>query len=207
MADEDWGDFSSSPSPREDRGRGGGRGRGRGSFNRNNDFQEGGDSWGNNDDVNGWGGVGGGEDRQEVGGRGRGRGGRGRGGGRFANRNGNGGDGDFGGGDVQPPVFDKPRPTYIPPEIDDNNIDTVEVGMNFKKYEKIKVQVSGDSVPQHIESFKSSGLREVLIKKLIECKYNTPTPIQKYSIPIIINGRDMMASAQTGSGKTVSLGY
>ncbi|KAE9544915.1 hypothetical protein AGLY_000458, partial [Aphis glycines] len=49
---------------------------------------------------------------------------------------------------------------------------------------------------KHIESFKSSGLREVLIEKLVKCNYTTPTPIQKY--PVIINGRDMMTTAQTG---------
>lgn len=195
---DDWGDFSSQP-PREGRGRGGGRGRGRGSFNRNNDSEGGCDSWGNNDNGSGWGGD---SENQEGGDRGRGRGGRGGrgrgGGGRNRNE-----DGDFDGGNEQPPVSDKPRPTYIPPEIDENDMDTVEVGMNFNKYEKIQVKVSGDSVPQHIESFKSSGLREVLLEKLMKCKYDTPTPIQKYAIPIIISGRDIMASAQTGSGKTV----
>jgi probable ATP-dependent RNA helicase DDX4 len=100
-------------------------------------------------------------------------------------------------------VSDKPRPTYIPPELDDNDFNSVEVGMNFDKYQNIEVKVSGDSVPTHIESFKNSGLREVLIEKLEKCKYTTPTPIQKYAIPVIINGRDIMASAQTGSGKTV----
>jgi len=129
----------------------------------------------------------------------------GRGGGRNRN-NGDeeGSDGNFGGDDGEPPVSDKPRPTYIPPEIDENDVYGIGVGSNFNKYENIEVKVSGDSVPKHIESFKSSGLREVLIDKLTKCNYTTPTPIQKYCIPVIISGRDMMATAQTGSGKTVS---
>lgn len=210
MSDSGWDDECSS----NQRGRGRGGNRGRGSYNNrnNDDFDSAshGDSWGNG---------GGGSDEwatnddgeREGGSRGRGgRGGRGRGGrggGRNMDRNNgdeDGGDGNFGLDDGEAPPNDKPRPTYIPPEIDENDVYGIGVGSNFKKYENIEVKVSGDNVPKHIESFKSSGLREVLIEKLIKCNYTTPTPIQKYCIPVIISGRDMMATAQTGSGKTVS---
>lgn len=207
MSDGGWDDESGSSNQRG-RGRGGSRGgRGRGSFNRNNDFDsQGEDSWGN-------GGAGGGDDwpgdndgDRDGGsrGRGRGRGRGGRGGSRMDRNNGDEEGGEFG-VDQQPPVSDKPRPTYVPPEIDENDEYGIGVGSNFDKYENIQVKVSGDSVPKHIESFKSSGLREVLIEKLVKCNYSTPTPIQKYAIPVIISGRDMMATAQTGSGKTVSI--
>lgn len=72
------------------------------------------------------------------------------------------------------------------------------------KLDDIEVKVTGENVPQPISSFESSGLRPHLIENIKKSGYTKPTPIQKYSIPIIINGRDLMACAQTGSGKTVS---
>lgn len=71
------------------------------------------------------------------------------------------------------------------------------------KLDDIEVKVTGEDVPQPISSFETSGLRPHLIENIKKSGYNKPTPIQKYSIPIIINGRDLMACAQTGSGKTV----
>ena len=42
------------------------------------------------------------------------------------------------------------------------------------------------------------------MESIKKCNYTKPTPVQKYSIPIVMKGRDLMACAQTGSGKTVS---
>ena len=51
-------------------------------------------------------------------------------------------------------------------------------------------------------SFKSLGLSEDLVKAVSAQGYETPTPIQAKSIPPILEGRDILASAQTGTGKT-----
>ncbi len=75
-------------------------------------------------------------------------------------------------------------------------------GINFEKYDEIPVETSGREVPQCIEEFKSAGLTESLLANLSRANFAKPTPIQKYSIPIGLSGRDMMACAQTGSGKT-----
>ncbi|MCW9055204.1 MAG: DEAD/DEAH box helicase [Gammaproteobacteria bacterium] len=51
-------------------------------------------------------------------------------------------------------------------------------------------------------SFESLGLRAELIRAVSEKGYNTPTPIQQQAIPLILEGRDIMGGAQTGTGKT-----
>ncbi|VVC45050.1 Hypothetical protein CINCED_3A015790 [Cinara cedri] len=103
---------------------------------------------------------------------------------------------------------DKPtgsKPVYIPPDIENKElISGIEVGLNFDKYKTIEVKVSGINPPECMSSFHDSGLCDILLKNLSECNFSTPTPIQNYSIPIIIAGRDLMASAQTGSGKTAA---
>ncbi|XP_071036130.1 probable ATP-dependent RNA helicase vasa-like isoform X7 [Parasteatoda tepidariorum] len=102
----------------------------------------------------------------------------------------------------------KPRPPpYIPPEPTDD-ADTlfqgVPTGINFSKYDDIHVDVSGNKPPSHIDSFETSGLNRHLLQNVAHSKYTKPTPVQKYAIPIILGKRDLMACAQTGSGKTAA---
>lgn len=51
-------------------------------------------------------------------------------------------------------------------------------------------------------SFTSLGLSEPLLKAVSEKGYEKPSPIQEKAIPAVIEGRDVMAAAQTGTGKT-----
>jgi len=79
-------------------------------------------------------------------------------------------------------------------------------GIKFDDYDKIPVEISGkgsaDFAP--IERFRDAKLHHMLIDNIDRCKYTRPTPVQKHSIPIIQAGRDLMACAQTGSGKTAA---
>ena len=51
-------------------------------------------------------------------------------------------------------------------------------------------------------SFESLGLRAELLRAVSEKGYTTPSPIQLQAIPLILEGRDIMGGAQTGTGKT-----
>ena len=51
-------------------------------------------------------------------------------------------------------------------------------------------------------SFDSLGLMAELQRAVSEKGYDTPTPIQKQAIPVVLEGRDLMGGAQTGTGKT-----
>ena len=51
-------------------------------------------------------------------------------------------------------------------------------------------------------SFQSLGLSKALLKAINNQGYTAPSPIQKKAIPLILKGKDILASAQTGTGKT-----
>ncbi len=53
-------------------------------------------------------------------------------------------------------------------------------------------------------SFDTLGLSPALLRALAEHGYNTPTPIQSSAIPVALSGRDLLAGAQTGTGKTAA---
>ncbi|PFH61320.1 hypothetical protein XA68_17675 [Ophiocordyceps unilateralis] len=75
-------------------------------------------------------------------------------------------------------------------------------GINFEKYDDIPVEASGHDVPEPVHQFTTPPLDEHLCSNIELAHYKVPTPVQKYSIPIVMGGRDLMACAQTGSGKT-----
>ena len=53
-------------------------------------------------------------------------------------------------------------------------------------------------------SFSNLGLSPEIVRAVTERGYNQPTPIQKQAIPVVLAGGDIMAGAQTGTGKTAS---
>lgn len=53
-------------------------------------------------------------------------------------------------------------------------------------------------------SFQQLGLNDNLLKALKQVGYETPSPIQAESIPLLLEGRDILGQAQTGTGKTAA---
>lgn len=51
-------------------------------------------------------------------------------------------------------------------------------------------------------SFSDLGLIEPILRAVTECGYTEPTPIQAQAIPVVLTGGDLLAGAQTGTGKT-----
>ncbi|MDR2196299.1 MAG: DEAD/DEAH box helicase, partial [Gallionellaceae bacterium] len=51
-------------------------------------------------------------------------------------------------------------------------------------------------------SFATLGLSEAILRAVSERGYTDPTPIQAQAIPVVLQGRDLMGGAQTGTGKT-----
>lgn len=53
-------------------------------------------------------------------------------------------------------------------------------------------------------SFSKLGLSEPILKAVVDLAYAEPTEIQKQAIPVVLSGKDLIAAAQTGTGKTAS---
>jgi ATP-dependent RNA helicase DDX56/DBP9 len=56
--------------------------------------------------------------------------------------------------------------------------------------------------PEEVLSFTEMGIDDRILLALIELNWSEPTPIQETAIPLVLSGRDILAKARTGSGKT-----
>lgn len=93
----------------------------------------------------------------------------------------------------EPNPFEEQGPTLA----DDTKID-------FEKYDEIPVETSGKNCPPPIHQWNEIELGDTLRTNIKLARYERPTPVQKYSLPIVMKGRDLMGCAQTGSGKTAA---
>ncbi|RMX22068.1 DEAD/DEAH box helicase [Legionella jordanis] len=57
---------------------------------------------------------------------------------------------------------------------------------------------------QELTNFSALNLSDALLKALEDMKFKTPSPVQAQTIPLLLQGRDVIAQAQTGTGKTAA---
>ncbi|XP_068612374.1 ATP-dependent RNA helicase DDX3X-like [Brachionichthys hirsutus] len=130
--------------------------------------------------------------------------------GRFEHGGFSGGGGGGGGGGnsrwVEEPrdEGDWSKPTPRNERVEHELFSASNTGINFEKYDDIPVEATGQNCPPHIESFQDVDLGEIIMGNIALSRYTRPTPVQKYAIPIVKSKRDVMACAQTGSGKTAA---
>ncbi|KAJ7480435.1 P-loop containing nucleoside triphosphate hydrolase protein, partial [Mycena galericulata] len=72
----------------------------------------------------------------------------------------------------------------------------------FRQVKGMKVQ--GRGVPRPVTTFEEAGFPQYLMTSLRAQGFESPTPIQCQAWPMGLSGRDIVAIAQTGSGKTIA---
>ncbi|PKK43691.1 hypothetical protein CI102_12241 [Trichoderma harzianum] len=77
-------------------------------------------------------------------------------------------------------------------------------GLDFSAIESIDVVQEGPERIEYIKAFADAGIHPVMMKNVELSGYQVPTPIQKFTIPAILQGYDVIGVAQTGSGKTAA---
>ncbi|OQD83410.1 hypothetical protein PENANT_c017G04874 [Penicillium antarcticum] len=78
------------------------------------------------------------------------------------------------------------------------------VGERLNDLNAYTVRVDSDTTIQPITKWEESGLHPVILENIALCQYTTPTAVQSYAVPAILEGHDLISVAQTGSGKTAA---
>jgi len=107
-----------------------------------------------------------------------------------------------GGGNLQPVE------RYIPPPPPTTEADifgeAVTKGENFGKYHRAQVRCTPEGRVKAIELYEEANLSTQVLSNIRRAHFEEPTPIQRYALPCIRQQDDLMACAQTGSGKTAA---
>ncbi|KAH6620439.1 P-loop containing nucleoside triphosphate hydrolase protein [Boeremia exigua] len=95
----------------------------------------------------------------------------------------------------------EPNPELEKVLFEDDHLQRAGGAIKALSYE---VNVEGPEKIQPVREFEDAGLHPVMLENVKLCQYNAPTPIQSYCIPAVLTGHDVVAIAQTGSGKTAA---
>src|SRR6267378_2982074 len=90
------------------------------------------------------------------------------------------------------------RPLFQSPAAVDSDLRYFSFGCDWPPF----VANSRAHLPKVLMSFSTLGLSEALMRAVADEGYTKPTPIQAQAIPAVLAGGDLLAGAQTGTGKT-----
>lgn len=110
--------------------------------------------------------------------------------------------GGYGGGydDAYVPPSNQAPPTAPGVKLDFSNVRGTDEGEAYRKKHEMKVE--GQGCPDPYTSFEAAGLPNDIIDDVRRAGFTAPTPIQAQSWACALQGRDVVAIAKTGSGKT-----
>ncbi|XP_019425567.1 PREDICTED: DEAD-box ATP-dependent RNA helicase 40-like isoform X2 [Lupinus angustifolius] len=101
-----------------------------------------------------------------------------------------------------PPSFSSNAPIR-PPYIGSSDVSGLSQAELYCQQHEITA--TGDNIPPPFMSFDAAGFPPELLREIYSAGFSNPTPIQAQTWPVALQGRDIVAIAKTGSGKT--LGY
>lgn len=101
------------------------------------------------------------------------------------------------------------KENYIPPALNEDEdflFKSISAGVNFAKQDEMPAKLTGEGSEEiaPLKTFADANFSDLLMQNVTKSGYTVPTPVQKYGIPVVLKGRDLMACAQTGSGKTAA---
>ncbi|XP_047309028.1 DEAD-box ATP-dependent RNA helicase 40-like [Impatiens glandulifera] len=98
-----------------------------------------------------------------------------------------------------------PNATVKPSPMVSGSVDPSNLSPADHYRQKHEVTVTGDNIPAPFMTFETTGFPPEILREIQSAGFRSPTPIQAQTWPIALQGRDIVAIAKTGSGKT--LGY
>ncbi|QSZ30836.1 hypothetical protein DSL72_000394 [Monilinia vaccinii-corymbosi] len=97
-----------------------------------------------------------------------------------------------------------PRFPDLEEQLFGNQNNHVRQGLQFDNIATLSVTQEGTTKITPVRRFEDAGLHPVMLENVKLAGYRVPTPIQQYCLPAVKIGHDIVACAQTGSGKTAA---